>query len=174
LAAWTNGNQDTIGENGAPVRPEAALMDRKRLMNDAQEREAVSARFYAAVNQLQQGDPASMFALWSHRGDVLNLGPQGGRQQGWAAVQQYFAQAARLAAANPGAVHGSGRDFVTVIVGEMAYVTATEEVQVSSLGQIQQFIARSTNIYRREGNDWKLIYRHADGAPVARTPSHEP
>jgi len=115
-------------------------------MTDAQELEAVSGRFYGAVNQLQEGDPVPMFALWSHRADVLNLGPQGGRQQGWAAVQGYFGQAARLAAANPSAVHDSGRDFVTVIVGELAYVAATEEVQVSSPGQVQQFTARTSTV----------------------------
>ncbi|HEY8742879.1 MAG TPA: nuclear transport factor 2 family protein [Chloroflexota bacterium] len=127
-----------------------------------------SARFYAAVNQLQKGDPEPMFALWSHRADVLNAGPQGGRQQGWEEVRAYFANAARLAGANPGAVSATVSDAIITMVGDIAYVYGTEEVQVTGDGQVRRFTARATNIYRREAGGWKLVYRHADAPPSTR------
>lgn len=136
--------------------------------------EAVSGQFYAAVNQLQRGDPEPMFALWSHRAEVMNLGPQGGRQQGWEEVRAYFANAARLASANPGAISATASDIMTVVVGDLVYVAATEEVQVSNAGQVQQFTARATNIYRREGAAWKLVYRHADAPPEAMGTRSQP
>lgn len=135
-------------------------------MTAEQEIEAVTARFYAAVNQLQRGDPEMLFALWSHGPDVLNLGPQGGRQQGWEEVRAYFANAARLAQANPGAIRAAVRDVVIVTAGELANVAATEEVEVTGTGQRRRFAARATNIYRREAAAWKLVYRHADAPPA--------
>ncbi len=141
------------------------LTDRGKMMN-AQELEVVTGRFYAAVNQLQQGDPAPMFALWSHRADVLNLGPQGGRQQGWEQVRAHFAHAADLAAAKRGVVRASVRDVLTTIAGEIAYVAAAEEVQVNGAGHVLRFTARATNIDRWETDNWKLVYRLADAPPV--------
>lgn len=140
-------------------------------MTEEQEIEAVTEQFYAAVNQLQRGDPEPLFALWSHGPDVLNLGPQGGRQQGWEAVRAYFATAARLAQANPGAIRAAVRDVAIVAAGDLAYVAATEEVEVTGTGQRRHFTARATNIYRREAGHWKLIYRHADAPPVEESPN---
>ena len=128
--------------------------------------EAVSMQFYAAVNQLQQGDPEPMFALWSHSADVLNAGPQGGRQQGWEDVQAYFAQAARLAGANPGAVRATLGEAVTTVAGEIAYVFGLEEVRITSDGQVRHLTGRATNMYRREAGGWELVYRHADAPPA--------
>lgn len=73
-------------------------------MSEKQDIENATGTFYEAVHQLQRGNPEPMFAIWSHSPDVLNAGPQGGRQQGWEEVRAYFDNAARLAGANPGAV----------------------------------------------------------------------
>lgn len=48
-------------------------------------REAAT-RFYDALNQLQRGDPGPLLAIWSHGAEATNLGPQGGRQQGWSEI----------------------------------------------------------------------------------------
>jgi ketosteroid isomerase-like protein len=135
-------------------------------MLTVQDLAAVTARFYAAANELQRGDPEPMFALWSHQNDAMNLGPLGGRQRGWEEIRAYFAHAALLAAANPGAVRASVKDSVIAVAGDLAYVSGTEEVCVTSDNQDRRFTARATNIYRREAGGWKLVYRHADAPPA--------
>ncbi len=127
----------------------------------------VAARFYDAVNQLQRGDPAPMLAVWSHSAQATNLGPQGGRQQGWADIAAYFARAAELAVATLGAVTASASDLVGVSGGELAYTCCTEHVQVTRQGEITRFSARATHVYRREAGAWKLLHRHADAPPAA-------
>jgi len=143
-------------------------------MTITQEIEQVHARFYAAVHLLQQGDPRPMVALWSHRADTLNLGPQGGRQHGWEDIRAYFADAARQAAASPQAVSATVSDVGIHAAAGFAYVSGTEEVRITGGDVVRRFTARATHIYRREADDWKLVYRHADAPPVERHPSDRP
>lgn len=132
------------------------------------EREAeildASAGFYAAVNRLQRGDPGPMLARWSHAPDVTNMGPQGGRQEGWEAVRAYWEEAARRAAASSAAVTAAAGDLVIRVVGDLAYACGTERVRIVRDGATTEIEPRATNIFRREGGVWKLVHRHADTA----------
>ena len=136
-------------------------------------RKALEA-FYAAVNQLQRGDPAPMLAVWSHAADVTQLGPGGGWQQGWAQVRSYYEQAARLAAASPATVTAAAGDMSIQVEHDWAYTYGSEKVQVTRDGQTSYFTPRATHIYRLEAGRWKLRHRHADaaremgGEPAAR------
>ncbi len=126
----------------------------------------VLQQFYLAVNRLQQGDATLMLSLWSHRPDVTHMGPRGGRQQGWNQLQAYWQEAAEIALTAPGAVTAEGRDFVIAVSGDFAYTSAIEHVEVIHADQTSRFAARSTHIYRREADEWKLLHRHADAAPA--------
>ena len=122
-------------------------------------------QFYDAVNRLQHGDADAMLTLWSHAGDVTHMGPRGGREEGWDQVQAYYEQAARLARTSPGQFSAHGVDVVIRIGSDLAYASMIERVDLVADGQASQFAARATHIYRREGDAWKLIHRHADAAP---------
>ncbi len=39
----------------------------------------------------------------------------------------------------------------------------TEHVSLSMDGQPRSFTLRATQVYRREGGEWKVAHRHADG-----------
>jgi len=108
-----------------------------------------------------------MLAVWSHSAEATNLGPQGGRQQGWADIAAYFMDAAELAAGSPGAIAASAIDLVGVSAGDLAYTCCTEHVRVTRHGETKQFSARATHVYRREAGSWKLLHRHADAPPAA-------
>ncbi len=127
-----------------------------------EEIQQVSDQFFIAVNRLQQGDPGPMLALWSHRSDVTNMGPQGGRQHGWDAVRAYWEQAARRAADSTAQVRAVAGDLVLVVTGNSAYTCGTERVQITRDGEMSWIEPRATNIFRREGTAWKLVHRHAD------------
>ena len=124
-------------------------------------RQAVE-RFYEAVNQLQQGDPESMLALWSHAEDITHMGPRGGQQRGWAAVRTYWEDAARLAATSPGEVIAAPGDQVIRVVGDLAYVCGAERVRVTRDGQMTELAPRATNIFRHEAGQWRLVHRQAE------------
>lgn len=48
------------------------------------------------------------------------------------------------------------------VVGDMAYTAGLEHTSASVDGQPRSYILRATQIYRREGGEWKVAHRHAD------------
>jgi ketosteroid isomerase-like protein len=48
------------------------------------------------------------------------------------------------------------------VVGDMAYTAGLEHTSASIGGQPGSFTLRATQVYRREGGEWKVAHRHAD------------
>lgn len=48
------------------------------------------------------------------------------------------------------------------VVGDMAYTVGLEHTSASVDGQPRSYILRATQVYRREGGEWKVAHRHAD------------
>jgi ketosteroid isomerase-like protein len=48
------------------------------------------------------------------------------------------------------------------VVGDMAYTVGMEHTSVSMNGEPRSYTLRATQVYRREGGDWKVAHRHAD------------
>jgi ketosteroid isomerase-like protein len=48
------------------------------------------------------------------------------------------------------------------VVGDMAYTAGLEHTSVSIDGQPRSYTLRVTQVYRREGGDWKVVHRHGD------------
>ncbi len=48
------------------------------------------------------------------------------------------------------------------VVGGMAYTAGLEHTSASVDGQPRSYILRATQVYRREGGEWKVAHRHAD------------
>ena len=56
-------------------------------------------------------------------------------------------------------------DFEVVaadVVGDMAYTVGYEHTGATVNGEARNFVLRVTQVYRREGADWKVVHRHAD------------
>jgi hypothetical protein len=45
---------------------------------------------------------------------------------------------------------------------DMAYTAGLEHISASVTGQPRTFTLRATQVYRREGDEWKVAHRHAD------------
>ncbi len=90
------------------------------------------------------------------------MGPRGGQQRGWDAVRTYWEEAARLAASSPAEVHAAPGDQVIRVVADFAYVCGTERVRVERDGRVSEFAPRATNIFRREGDEWRMVHRQAE------------
>jgi len=48
------------------------------------------------------------------------------------------------------------------VVGDMAYTAGLEHTSASIDGMPGSYTLRATQVYRREGGDWKVAHRHAD------------
>ena len=121
-----------------------------------------SEQFYAALNRTINGDSGSMMEVWSHGSDVTALHPLGGRETGWEEVRASWEQVAQEF--SDGQV--SIEDLVVVpLSDDVAYTLGTEQGQ-ATLGDERVGIDwRVTNIYRREGGQWKMVLHHTDVSP---------
>jgi ketosteroid isomerase-like protein len=60
---------------------------------------------------------------------------------------------------------GKGFSFELVaadVIGDLAYTVGYEHSQVSVNGDPRTYTLRATQVYRREGGDWKVVHRHGD------------
>jgi ketosteroid isomerase-like protein len=48
------------------------------------------------------------------------------------------------------------------VVGDMAYTAGLEHTSASMDGTPRSYTLRATQVYRREGGEWKVAHRHAD------------
>ena len=51
------------------------------------------------------------------------------------------------------------------VIGDLAYTVGYEHTQATVNGEARTYTLRATQIYRREGGEWKVIHRHADAPP---------
>ena len=118
-----------------------------------------SERFYAALNRTLNGDPGPMMEVWSHGSEVSAMHPFGDRSHGWEEVRAGWEQAAQAFSDGQASLD----DLVVVpIADDVAYTLGTEHGQ-AKLGEESVDIGwRVTNIYRREGEEWKIVHHHTD------------
>ncbi len=117
-----------------------------------------SDRFYAALDSMLNGDAGPMADVWSHDSTVSAMHPLGGRQVGWEAVRESWEGAAQ--AFQGGSLEVS--DLEVSGLGDAAYTTGIEHVNATVGGAPLRFDIRATNIYRREGGEWKMVHHHTD------------
>ena len=127
---------------------------------DTQAVEAVNARFYRA---LSKADAAMMDAVWSHANDVACLHPGWPLLRGWRYVQASWHGIFE----RQGASRIWPSEVETSVTGDMAWVVCTENVDASGAGDAVGVVieVQATNIFRREGGEWRMIHHHASPQP---------
>lgn len=121
-----------------------------------------SDRFYAALTGMANGNASTISTAWAHGEDVTAMHPIGERDEGWAGVKSSFDQVASLAGG--GQVRLSNQ---LIRMGtDLAYEVGVEEGEVTLAGQQVPLKHRVTNIYRREGGEWKMVHHHTDASPA--------
>jgi len=132
--------------------------------NTAAEKElrAANDQFYAALNAMFTGDLAPMNAIWSHRNDVTDMGPFGGRLVGWEAVGEEFKKEAGLKLGG----HVVYKELLVEVGTDMGYAVCVEEGEnMSADGKPVVVSHRATSIFRLENGQWKLVHHHTDISP---------
>jgi ketosteroid isomerase-like protein len=133
-------------------------------MSTEDEVRKASERFYAALNRMLSGDAHPMADIWSHSEAATTMHPLGGREVGWEKVGQKWKEAAGMFSGG----HVKLNDQLIHVGGEMAYETGTEQGQAKLGTQQVSIEQRVTNIYCREGGQWKIVHHHVDFSPTMR------
>lgn len=118
----------------------------------------VKTALYEAELALHNGDAAPRRALWSRNDPVSVLGAWR-NAHGQRELDELFASLAR-----------SFSDCTSYtfelqaydVLGDMAYTAGLEHTSASVDGQPRSYSLRATQVYRREGGDWKVVHRHGD------------
>jgi ketosteroid isomerase-like protein len=103
-----------------------------------------------------------MSAIWSHSADVTTMHPIGKREVGWEQVRPVWEMAAN--AFSGGKIRLS--DQLIRVGTDLAYEVGSEEGEATLAGEQVKFNLRVTNIYRREGGEWKIVHHHTDASPA--------
>jgi ketosteroid isomerase-like protein len=128
-------------------------------MSDREEFRAwVESVLYDAELALHQGDAAPRRALWSRNEPVSVLGAWRSAF-GQKEVDELFT-----------ALGNSFSDCTSYafdlqaydVVGDMAFTAGLEHSSASVDGQPRTYTLRATQVYRREGGEWKVAHRHGD------------
>ena len=107
---------------------------------------------------LHNGDAAPRRALWSRQEPVSVLGAWR-NAFGQVQLDELFA-----------GLEGSFSDCTSYemelqasdVVGDMAYTVCLEHTSASVDGTPRTYTLRATQVYRREGGEWRVAHRHAD------------
>jgi ketosteroid isomerase-like protein len=106
-----------------------------------------------------QGNSGPFLEVWSHADDVAILGAVGSYAQGWEDVRTHLLGASR-------SLDWTGLSIdrlFTTASGELAVTVVLEHMTREVAGEAGSRTLRTTQAYRREEGQWKLILRHANG-----------
>jgi ketosteroid isomerase-like protein len=120
----------------------------------------------AASNDYIAGDPAALAAMLTQADPATFLPPSGAVVEGAGEVEQaHLAGAPAFGPRSRGhfEVLNSGSD------GDVAFWAGRQVASMDVQGQDQavEMVLRTTEVFRREDGEWKLVHRHADVAPPA-------
>lgn len=118
----------------------------------------VTTPLYRAELALHNGDATPRRALWSRNEPVSILGAWR-NAHGQHEVDEAFTMLEKSFS------HCTSYAFELQaydLVGDMAYTAGLEHISTSIDGQPRTYTLRATQVYRREGGDWKVAHRHAD------------
>jgi ketosteroid isomerase-like protein len=118
----------------------------------------VRSALYDAELALHNGDAAARRALWSRNEPVSVLGAWRnafGRQE----LDDLFTG---LATQFSDCTSYRFELLAYDVVGDMAYTAGLEHTSASVDGEPRSYVLRVTQVYRREGGEWKVVHRHGD------------
>jgi hypothetical protein len=101
---------------------------------------------------------------------VAIYGAQGGYARGW---QEVSARFDRTASSYGGGGQSSHDNIATWIGYDLAGTVDLErhETRLEGRPELQTFLYRTTHVIRKEGEEWRIVLRHADPLATFRGPA---
>jgi len=128
----------------------------------------VSSRLRDAEVAIHDGDADPRRAIWSREEPVTVFGAWKGAV-GRDAVDELFGMLEQIFSGCPSY---SFEVVAADVVGDMAYTVGYEHTEATVNGERREYTLRATQVYRREGEEWKVVHRHADAPPTDVTTDH--
>lgn len=118
--------------------------------------------FYEALNEMFTGNVEPILQVWSHAEDVVYMGPGGGKQVGWKAIEQIWQEHAAMKLG--GKIEP--RDVSFMEGQEISVVQNIEYGEnTNAKGKVEAVSIRATNVFRKEAGEWKMVSHHTDLLP---------
>ncbi len=118
----------------------------------------VKSALYEAELALHNGDAAPRRALWSRNEPVSILGALRNAYGQHEVGEALTFLGRRCSDCTSYTFELQAYD----VVGDMAYTAGLAHTSASMDGQPRSYTLRATQLYRREGGEWKVAHRHAD------------
>lgn len=131
--------------------------------------EQVMEQDHAALAAFVKGDAEPKKRLYSRAGDVTLANPYGPPARGWDQVAEALERAASLL--RDGEPVGFER-ISGYATADLAYIVEVERYRMKTGGadDLVPVSLRVTTIFRREGDGWKIVHRHADPITAPQPP----
>jgi ketosteroid isomerase-like protein len=121
-----------------------------------------NTRFYSAFEAL---DLAAMDAVWAHDDHVKCVHPGWPLLSGWGPVRESW----QAIFQNTEEMRFTISDVQVVRVGDLGWVTCTENILSDVHGRVSVTAILATNLFARDAAGWRMIHHHAShvlaGAP---------
>jgi ketosteroid isomerase-like protein len=146
--------------SGGDTAATAATAEFRRFL---QRREAASLDYV-------RGQGGSFQALVAEAGDASFFPPRGGTVHGTQEVAQRYAK--DVSAFDPRTESSRFEIFHCAADGTLGYWTGLQHATVVMKGadKPMPMTLRVTEVFRKEGGDWKIVHRHADMLAEAQAP----
>ncbi|HEX8476430.1 MAG TPA: nuclear transport factor 2 family protein [Pyrinomonadaceae bacterium] len=128
-------------------------------MSDEEGVRAANARFYEAMNAL---DVDMMDALWADDVHAVCVHPGRDAIVGYERVRESWAMIFAVTAS----MSVAASDVQVTLAGEAAWVVCTETISLMVEGELLAASAQATNIFRRMGQEWRMLVHHASPIPL--------
>ena len=121
----------------------------------------VGSQLRDAEIALHNGDATARRAIWSSKEPVTVFGAVKSAV-GRTELDEVFSF---LEQSFSGCTSYTHEVIAAEVMGDMAYTVGYEHTQATVNGEPRTYTLRATQIYRREGGEWKVVHRHGDAAP---------
>jgi ketosteroid isomerase-like protein len=118
----------------------------------------LNTALHEAELALHNGDPSPRRALWSRNEPVSVLGAWR-NAHGQREIDELFAD---LANSFSDCTSFEYELLAYAVSGDMAYTAGFEHTSASVDGKPRSYTLRATQVYRREGGEWRVAHRHGD------------
>jgi ketosteroid isomerase-like protein len=116
--------------------------------------EEANARFYRAFETL---DLAEMDQVWVHGDHAQCIHPGWPLLTGWDAVRSSWETIFK----NTAEIRFTISDVRAAVLGNLAWLTCTENILTEARGQLSVTSVLATNLFERVGGAWLMIHHHA-------------
>ena len=121
----------------------------------------VMEEYFQALDAFVKGDPGPVKKLMSRRDDVTLANPLGPPVRGWNQVEETADRAASQGREGEFTGWETISEYVTA---DLAYNVGIQHsrLKLGGADELSPVSLRVTTTFRREGDGWRIVHRHAD------------